>query len=189
MWRVAAVAAAVLSGAAPTTGADAGDCSRAYWSAATATPASPHKPAALKGGAAGRTAEGAVVAVHVQGKIPTASFFNEHQSAWTSSQSFPHVKCEGAAVGVTAAPGNGDGAAGDVFALFGGQEPGGDYSHQVLGYSPSAGWATLAAETPRAKSTAARPPDAMTGVGSPQTASPSALGGVDDEGDIADAWL
>ena len=118
MW--AARATAVLAVAALAgRGADAADgpCTRAYWSGAVPTVEGADKPSSLRGGAAGRTPEGALVAVHVDASNahrPTASFFNEHQSAWTSHQAFSgDVRCEGAAVGANAAPQLGDGAGGD----------------------------------------------------------------------------
>ena len=102
MWA----AAAALAAFAGTAGAAdaAGACTRAYWSGAVPTADGADKPASLRSGAAGRTAEGALVAVHVDAanaNRPTASFFNEHQSSWTSHQAFPSVQCEGAAVGAT----------------------------------------------------------------------------------------
>ncbi len=194
MWA----AAAALAAFAGTAGAAdaAGACTRAYWSGAVPTADGADKPASLRSGAAGRTAEGALVAVHVDAanaNRPTASFFNEHQSSWTSHQAFPSVQCEGAAVGATAAPALGDGAGGDVFALFGGQATSGQYSDKVLGYAPSSGWTTLSPEPApnREASPRGRAGATLTGVGSAQdgTSRYLLLGGVDDEGDFADTWL
>ena len=75
------------------------------------------KPKALRNGAYGRTGEGAAVIVHVQGKVPTASFLakfdqNGHRL------SIPRHSSRGAFMSATSAPEMGDGAGGDVFALF-----------------------------------------------------------------------
>ena len=154
-------------------------------------PASPHKPAALKGGAAERTAEDAVVAVHVQGKS------RPPPSSMSISPLGPLRGKPAREVRRRCRRGHGrarrrDGAAGDVFALFDGREP--------VATSPTRFWATLRrrAGRPRGRDTrgqvytAARShrrhadgrrlvPDG--------TSRYMLLGGVDDEGDIADAWL
>ena len=165
-------------------------CSRVYWSGQRKTKSNSYKPRSLRNGACGRTGEGAAVLVHVQGKVPTASFFSEVQSEWTSSQAFPDIQVEGAFVGATGAPEMGDGAGGDIFALFGGQSQGGEYSKEVLRYVPSSGWSTLSNKKP-AVSPRGRVSGTLTGVGSAADGSSKfmLLGGMDDEGDFGDAWL
>ena len=168
-------------------------CSKLYWSSTT-TKASENRPASLHCAALGRSASGNIITLSIgTGGVPSAHYFNPTTNQWTSKQTLPSVSAEGATIGrATTSGGTSDAESGDVFVLFGGQQAGGQYSKQVIRYTPDAGFSVLTnTATGTDSSPMGRASGSLTGIQTDADGNIRFLlvGGVDDESDFADVWI